>query len=151
MHPMAIGSRTAILVPGFEETRAVRVFGGGWTDRLARFQPASVAGPVEELRRLTQSGLRLEHAVIVFTYQGEGELSQVDRELFWRAFGVPVFEQVLDDSNRLVATECEAHAGLHVVTGSPAGDLDTEVCGCGNRTPRLSRGTRIRELVELLA
>jgi len=128
-----------------------RVFRRGWDDRTARYKPACIAGPIDELLRLASQGLRLEHSVIAFTYEGEGGLSNEDREALWNGFGVPVFEQYLDRQNRLLATECDAHSGLHVVAGCSDYALDTEVCGCGNRSPRLSRGSRVEELVELLA
>jgi len=144
-------SRTAVLARGFQETNTVRVFPCGWNERAARFQPASIAGPVEQLRKLISKDLRLEHAVIVFTYDGEPGLSHQDRELFWSAFAVPVFEQYLDRRNELLAMECDAHSGLHVVTGCDDLPLEREVCACGSMTPRLSRTARIEELVELLA
>lgn len=143
MHPMKPAPRTAILTPGFEQTKLARVFATGWNQDAAHFEPSSVAGTVEQLRHLTRvSGVRLSHAVVVFTYQGEAGLSNSDRDLFWKAFGVPVFEQRLGPNNELVAMECEAHAGLHL-----AGDFghlrpDKNTCACGNPAPRLSHATR---------
>ena len=151
IHPMDPAPRTAILAPGFQPTKMARVFPQGWDQQAARFQPQSIAAPVEELRRLASQGLRLEHAVIALTYQNGEGLSYADRDLFWRSFGVPVFEQLLDDDNKLLAAECHAHAGLHVVQDCHDLRLDHEACGCGDRSPRLSRGARIDELVELLA
>jgi hypothetical protein len=151
VHPMDPTPRTVVLTPGFRETKLVRVFASGWDDRAARFQPTSVAGSVDQLRPLTRAGLRLEHAVIVFTRGGEGELLHDDREFLWRAFGVPVYEQFLDDNNDLLATECEVHSGLHILSGCEGQAMDSEKCGCGNLAPRLSRGARIEELVELIA
>ncbi len=143
--------RTAILARGFQETSAVRVFPSGWNERAERFGPTSVAGAPEQLRKLALKTVRLEHAVIAFMYAGQAALSQQDRELFWNAFGVPVFEQVLGPRNELLAMECDAHSGLHVVNG--CGDLQLErgVCACGSSAPRLSRTARIEELAEMLA
>jgi len=151
VHPVNPSSRTAILAPGFQGTRTARVFPNGWDESAARFQPQSIAAPVEELRRLAQQSIQLEHSVIALTYEEESGLSVADRELFWRAFGVPVFEQYVDRKCRLLATECEAHAGLHVVSGCDEFRLERETCACGDRSPRLSRGPRVEELVELLA
>jgi hypothetical protein len=151
VHPMDPAPRTAILAPGFEATKTARVFPRGWDEQAARFEPQCIAAPVAELRRLAGQNLKLEHAVIAFTYEGEAGLTSADRELFWRAFGVPVFEQYLDRENRLLATECDAHAGLHVVDGCEDLNLDREPCACGDRSPRISRGPRVEELVELLA
>ena len=64
---------------------------------------------------------------------------------------MPVYEQYLDANNQLLAMECYAHSGLRVIRGCEDHRLDRETCTCGDRTPRLSRGRRSEELVELLA
>jgi hypothetical protein len=126
-----------ILARGFRETRNVRVFADGWCDRAARFGPCAAAAPLTELRRLAGKGIELRHAVVVLTYGANSGLSEADRDFLWTAFGVPVFEQCLRPNNELLAMECEAHDGLHVV--GAVGDLPlTEgVCGCGSVVPRL--------------
>src|SRR5262249_30627584 len=103
IHPMDPTPRTAILTPGFQETKLVRVFRAGWTAEAARFNPASIAGTTEQLRRLTSHGIELTHSVIAFTYDGDSGLSDDDRELFWQAFGVPAFEEHLGARNELLA------------------------------------------------
>ena len=142
--------RTAILAPGFQETKLVRVFPAGWTEETARFNPSSIAGPTEQLRRLTKQHLRLGHAVVAFTYEGHAGLSEDDRDLFWDSFGVPVFEQRLGPGNELLAMECEAHAGLHVMGDYDDAHLDRNSCVCGNPAPRFQR-RRIDELADMLA
>jgi hypothetical protein len=151
IHPMDPEPRTAILAGGFQETKDVRVFPRGWNDSVERFQPASIAGPPGELRKLSRRAVSLENSLIVFTYEGHSGLSHVDREMFWKAFGVPVFEQYLGPRNELLAMECDAHSGLHVVTGCEHLHLERDVCACGSHAPRLSRAARIEELAELLA
>ncbi|HLG98109.1 MAG TPA: hypothetical protein VKX49_17465 [Bryobacteraceae bacterium] len=151
VHPMDPSPRTAILVPGFQQGKTIRVFPNGWDHHVERFKPQCIVAPVEMLRALTARDLRLEHAVIAFTYQDDPGVSSADRDLFWRAFGVPVFEQYLSADNKLLAMECDAHAGLHVVRGCEDFALEREACPCGQRTPRISRGSRVDELVELLA
>lgn len=143
--------RTAILVPGFQETKLVRVFPAGWNEEAARFRPSSIAGPAEQLRRLTGEDLQLRHAVVAFTYEGQAALSDDDRDLFWEAFGVPVFEQHMGPGNELLAMECDAHAGLHVMGDFAHLRLDRNSCACGNPAPRLPRPSRITELAEMLA
>ena len=151
IHPMDPMPRTAILAAGFEETELVRVYPRGWNEWAARFQPASVAGPPKRLRELAHIGWRLDRAVIAFTYLDGESLTAADRELFWTAFGVPVFEQLLGPNNELLAMECDAHFGLHVVAGCGNMRLEREKCGCGSPAPRVPRGSRIDELVGLLA
>ena len=151
LHPMEPMPRTAILAAGFQETKLVRVFAEGWCREAEAFRPASLAGPVERLRRVARLGVRLTHAVVVFTYDGQDGVSDADRKLFWDAFGVPVFEQCLGAGNEVLAMECDAHAGVHMVGdfGRLRGDRNS--CACGNPAPRLSRRPRVEELVELLA
>jgi hypothetical protein len=150
VHPIDPAPRTAILVPGFRETRLVRTFPLGWNDRARRFEPASIAGPLEQLRSMARDAWQLEQAVIVFTYDGQLGVPPKDRESLWKAFGVPVFEQYLSPKNKLLATECDAHGGLHVVAGCAGLPLEHEVCACGNPSPRLTRGRRMDELAGLL-
>ena len=62
------------------------------------------------------------------------------RDLLWNTFGVPVFEQYLGPNLELLAFECEAHDGLHLANAGvhdPGCALRTELCACGNPTPRL--------------
>ena len=149
--PMDPAPRTAILAPGFRHTRLVRVFPQGWNEKAKRFNPACIAGRLEQLLAVAHDGWPVEQAVVVFTYAGGEELTPSNRESLWDTFGVPVFEQYLNARNRLLATECDAHSGLHVVSGCEGFRLETDVCACGNAAPRLTRGPRIDELAGLLA
>jgi hypothetical protein len=151
IHPVDPAPRTAVLAAGFQQTRVARVFPLGWNGHAARFSRASVAGPLEQVLRVARSGWRVEHSIVVFTYPGEPGLSARQRESFWKAFEVPVFEQYLAYNRELLATECDAHAGLHVVNGYHDPDLEHDVCACGNRSPRLIRGARIDHLTALLS
>jgi hypothetical protein len=151
LHPIDPAPRTAVLAPGFSETKLARVFAQGWNERAARFAPLSVAGSWDQVLQVARAGGRVEHSIVVFTYPGEAGLSAVEREFLWDTFGVPVFEQYLGAKGELLATECDAHSGLHVVNGYEELDLEHEACSCGNRAPRLVRGSRIDELSALLA
>jgi hypothetical protein len=151
VHPTDTAVRTAILARGFRENALVRIFPEGWSERARRFQPDAIAGPLELLRRMARDTWAFEQALVVFTYAGCPPVSPQDRDCFWKAFGVPVFEQFLNSKNRLLASECDAHAGLHVVSGCGGFPLDYEVCPCGDPAPRMTRGSRIEELAGLLA
>jgi len=151
VHPLDPAPRTAVLTAGFQKTKLTRVFPQGWNERAARFSPACVAGPLDQLLQVAQAGWRVEHSIVVFTYAGQREFSAQDRESFWITFEVPVFEQYLGPDNELLASECDAHSGLHIVNGYEDLDLEHEVCACGNRAPRLPRGPRIDELTALLS
>ena len=151
VHPMDPAPRTAVLAPGFQETKLIRVFPSGWNEAAARFEPSSIAGTADRLRGLIRLGLQLRHATIVFVYDGQPGLSSADRDLFWEAFGVPVFEQHLGPGNELLAMECDAHAGLHLAGDFEHLRADQNSCACGNPARRLSGRPRIEELAELLA
>jgi len=152
VHPMDPMPRTAILAPGFLETKLTRVFPTGWNEAADRFQPTSIAGPPEQLRRLARDGVRPQHSVVAFSYDGqESRLTAADRELFWKSFGVPVFEQLLSAGNELIAMECDAHDGLHLVGDFQHLKAGIGTCPCGNPAPRMARTRRIDELVQLLA
>lgn len=151
VHPMDPMPRTAILTPGFQETKLARVFPSGWSEPAARFQPTSIAGTPEQLRALARQGVRVEHSVVAFSYDGQAGLNAADRNLFWKAFGVPVFEQLLTSGNELIAMECDAHDGMHLVGNFENLKAGKSVCPCGNPAPRLARPRRIEKLAELLA
>jgi hypothetical protein len=105
------------------------------------FKPASIAASKEHLAGLLGKRIpSLTHALVVVLRQGEKRITQAERERYWRAFGVPLFEEVVDSSGKLLARECEAHDGLHVEFPGfvlADHDLETTKCGCGRTTPRL--------------
>jgi hypothetical protein len=83
----------------------------------------------------------LTHAVIVLTAPDGPILSMAERERLWRAFHVPVFEQIVGSHGELLAAECEAHDGLHVQIAELPWDgfcLEISACGCGRKTPRIT-------------
>lgn len=131
--------RIAVLTPDLTHHQIRR--------RISRAR--AVAATVAVLRQLAEaveSGRltipAIEAAVIVLTGISHGELTALERDLFWRVFQVPVFEQFLSPEGRILAMECDAHDGLHVLdTDAPLPGyrafLDNEACGCGNPHPRL--------------
>jgi hypothetical protein len=143
VYPSAGDPRVAVLVPGFRETRQVRCFHGlNDEEEVLRFEPEVLAGTVGQLRliALSDSPPRLRKAVVALTYEGEDGLSECDRDAFWDAFGVPAFEQYLTRRNRLIASECDVHDGLHVCGSAPRREgwqLDKSPCDCGDPRPRL--------------
>ena len=129
VYPVPPPPRTAILVSWFNESwfleswfhdsfksnRPLRVFPHGWTEDAAAFRPAAVAGTFEQLRALSAAdAASLTHAVIVLWRAAQLRLSDEDREQLWAAFRVPIFEQVIGKSGKLLAAECEAHDGLQL-------------------------------------
>ncbi len=144
MYPVPPAPRTAVLVnwfrPALLPSPSVRFFPLGWKGDAAKFEPAAIAATIDQLRKL--SGVlipSLTHAVIVLQRPGSPRLTEADRTLFWRAFRVPVFEQIIGPFGQLLASECEAHEGLHIE--APGLQLTQDMinsmpCPCGRETPR---------------
>ncbi|MBL8175762.1 MAG: hypothetical protein JNK48_13895 [Bryobacterales bacterium] len=171
--PLGAIGRTALLADGFEESESLRTFTCLSLEELEDYEPDSIAGPVWRLKNLAELALAgrlrldsLRGALLVFTGLKHGCLKTPDRDLLWRAFQVPVFEQFRGFSQELLAWECEAHDGLHIhsenavfelprdgelvltalaceeysllrVGTELTGRLCSVPCGCGNPAQRL--------------
>jgi hypothetical protein len=143
--------RTAVLEPWFAPNPAgqVRSFRAEQQSAIERFAPQAIAASWPRLQELArQPWLAPTHAVIVLSVAQRGQeaegrefdlLSPEDRELLWRVFRVPIFEEVIGPRGTLLAYECAAHDGLHIEApdGHWKGCLETSPCGCGLSTPRL--------------
>ena len=147
-YPMDPAPRTAVLAACFRQPRLrpnspVRVFPQGWSEEVSAFAPAAVAAPREQLLGLATAERppAFTHAVIALESPGDPLLSAVERERLWRAFRVPVFEQIIGPDGELLAAECEAHDGLHIETPGLRWEgyrMELVPCGCGRKTPRLT-------------
>jgi hypothetical protein len=171
--PLDHTPKTAILMTGFQQTSGVKTIAGNWSKGLKRFGASALAAPLTVLRELAtavETGEQeingLKHFVIPFTGGEQGELREEDRERFWRVFRVPVFEQRLGFDGRVIAYECEAHSGMHILPERAAfeenadsellltsltnlhhptlrvgtrtsGIIQHDCCDCGNASPRL--------------
>jgi hypothetical protein len=156
VYPIPPAPPTAILVDGFRSAGNTRVFETGWNEEAAGFAPAAIAASLPQLDALCGTPIpSLRNAIVALVGPGEPGLSEADRERLWRAFRVPVFEQRIDESRRLLAAECEAHDGLHIEVPevSPkAGEvLETAACGCGRTTRRLIAPERAANLRKIAA
>lgn len=70
--------------------------------------------------------------VVIFTGPKDGILTEEDRDLIWRRWGVPAYEHVLDENGKPIAEECDAHEGLHVLPGARwNGPVEQRRCFCG--------------------
>ena len=152
-YPLDPAPRTAVLAACFRQARfparsPIRVFPHGWSEEVSAFAPAAVAASREQLFGLAAVDRPpvFSHALIVLDSPGDAPLSMDERECLWRAFRVPIFEQIIGPRGKLFAAECEAHDGLHIETPGllwadlqwPGYRLDPAPCGCGRKTPRLA-------------
>jgi hypothetical protein len=120
--PLGHARKTAILMAGFEASSGIRVVTKDWGKGLRQFGASALAGPLGVLQTLAaemEAGRERipapSHFIVIFTGGHEGELGHEDRDRFWRLFQVPVFEQRVGFDGRVVAYECEAHDGLHIM------------------------------------
>ena len=110
--------------------------------RVARIDTQALAAPVETLRKLALSSSppRPARAVYVWSSAGGGPVTPGDRDLFWRVFQVPVFEQLLSSTGGVLAEECHAHEGMHVLCRMedlPPCHVTHEPCECGRPGARI--------------
>ncbi len=139
VYPSGEAPLTVVLQPGYRESANVRCCGD--LTNVGELHEEAIAGTMEQLRYVARQSLStVTRGIVVFRWNGDAGLSEGERDYLWRRFGVPVFEQYLSRENRLLATECDAHAGLHVVAAAVARDgyrLESKACPCGNKHPRL--------------
>ena len=140
-YPLTISPRIAVLGLSLRLPPNARAFRGPDDPYLELFQPESIAAPFDDFGRLpqdVQTGLRMP--LVLFSFPDTGLLTKSPRDWLWHHFGLPVYEQLRDRDGRLLAFECSAHRGLHVV--QPA-DLDyattEEACFCGRTGLRYLR------------
>jgi hypothetical protein len=152
---------------------------------MQRFAPQSLAAAPHQLvflaqhRKTYQRCLQsLRHSLVLVFRTEQPWLDPRDRDLLWDAFGLPMYEQIYSATG-LLATECEAHDGLHAAKGAdwtvgltgelwyrePAswwedrgetfapsglfGSVDGAACPCGRRTPRLRVESGLRAFAEV--
>ena len=140
---------TAILVNWFHAPRfrfgrkdSVRVFANA--REAAQFAPEVLVATSEQLLTLNSAIVpTIKRALVALIRPEERLLSAAERDRLWRAFKVPVFEQIVGMSGELLAAECEAHDGLHLHSSewTPSEDvysIDRATCACGSKLPRLS-------------
>jgi hypothetical protein len=100
--------------------------------------------------------LRCAMVVLSSLHTPGGPMTDSHRDLLWRAFGLPVFEQLLGPDGLVIASECEVHDGLHAegISEPPAGysaEIVTGHCDCGLETPRLRHIVPLRERTAVAA
>ncbi len=111
--------------------------------RVATFKPEAIAASLPqilELHRTFGAHCRPTHALIVFTPTTGPFLDSAARDYLWSLFEVPIFEQVIDSTGRLIAFECEAHRGLHLAARWSHAAFGPPVagrCDCGQLAERL--------------
>jgi hypothetical protein len=156
VYPIPPAPRTAVLIPGYRSQGRVRVFstgalsGGalsaGWLAEVLSFAPQAIAGTLQQLEAVAATAITLSHAIVVIGKWEDARVTEADRERLWTRFRVPVFEQIIAGDGALIASECEAHNGLHLEAEALRPDtlrphredeIDRSPCLCGRTAPRL--------------
>jgi hypothetical protein len=103
-------------------------------------------GAYEELRHAARAGIRAERAVFALKSATEPFLTSRQRDTLWAMFQVPVYTLLVDGRGSVVACECEAQAGLHLMAGHTGvlfGRVESKLCECGRPGPRLLPAARV--------
>jgi hypothetical protein len=177
--PLPAPERVAVLGREFRAEANIREFARDDIERLRVYAPEALVLPLDAALSLADQQTRglldlpeLTTAIIVLTSLADSPLAEHHRDLLWRAFRVPVFEQLRGWDGAIIARECEVHDGLHIeelvailqlqddellvtqLTASETpvvrartgltGELVTGHCECGVETLRLRRLTPLR-------
>ena len=124
----AAPSRIAIIGGRFSEAKNIRDFDPADIRGLAAWRPEALVAPLGDALALGEfaPALQLSAAIVILTSLGGDQLDDEARDRLWEAFGVPLFEQLRSWDGAVIARECEAHAGLHIVHDSTILDRDPE-------------------------
>jgi len=144
--PLPVPVRIALLEAGFRAGPNMCECAVDDLPWLRVWAPEALVMPIDLalfLANRKQLGLfdlpSLNTAIVVLTSLSESPLAPRHRDLLWRVFGVPVFEQLRGTDGAVIARECEVHDGLHMTESLPhlRGEIVTDQCACGAETPRL--------------
>ena len=101
---------------------------------------ASLTGNFQELAQAARQGARVERALFLLIEQGAPLPSGTQRDQLWKWFEVPCYVLLVNANGKVIAYECEAQDGLHLVGRRPkAGDDESALCPCGRPGPKIAR------------
>jgi hypothetical protein len=145
--PLPEPERLAVIDAEFRLASHMRAFDSSDVRGLVSYEPDAMALPLDAALSLAYRKLRglielpsLKLAIVVFSsVELHGAFEAHHRDLLWKAFGLPVFEQLRGRDSRVFARECEVHNGLHLDAGADvaSSEIVTELCDCGLETARL--------------
>ena len=169
---MPVSRRIALIEADFHVAPNMKYVAADDLRSLIAYDPAALVSPPGPALLLADQKLRglislpnLSLAIVILSSPSSGDagpLAAHHRDLLWKAFGLPVFEQLRGWDGRVFARECEVHDGLHVDTNSCmaecdgtelivmgiatglSADIEDAQCECGLETPRLCRLTASR-------
>lgn len=132
-------------ISGSKALDSAEMFPGGRWSQLAAFRPNALAGSASDLHRVVEridlGTLELhsvDRCIFVLTEIGDRPLTDVTRVILWQRFGVPVYEMYVDGQQKILAFECEAHEGWHVLPNARL------TANAGELVYRSERGNLVR-------
>lgn len=149
--PAEPSRRIAALEQKWSRYEGVKVFGQQHWRNLKAFEPDILVASLSVLKRLAEEPADVPEvscALFVITQLGAPPLTEEDRDLFWNAFDVPVWELLVEENGQILGHECELHEGWHLNGTLGAmnelyeGCLDGSPCPCGRPSPRFIALTR---------
>jgi len=163
--PISPRMRVASIKNTSIKTGDFRYFHSGDRRALELFAPQLLIGGADEIHKLAclmdhrAIDLGSVDVILVTTELGAPPLCDTQRVVLWQAFGAPIYEVLTSASGDLIACECEAHSGWHVEPDTRAHwkrnlvgmHLETAVCECGRRQPRLVEDPAERLTISLAA
>ena len=170
--PHSQETRSALMLPYPEARKGVDVCHPTTPERADLYSTGGIASATADLYNLSKAlsapapfAWTVDHALVVFCGIDAGVMTDAQHEDLWEKYQIPVFQQFVGTDGRVVAAECEVHAGLHiradaavfecvdnelVMTSltdeqSPAlrmqsglcGVIEREACECGRGEPRI--------------
>ena len=167
-YPLPGVARVAVIGARYRAQSGVVSFPHWRSSELERWRPQALAGTRAELFSLGQLRERryltldyLVYPLVVFSTLREGPLTAADHDRLWELFGLPVYEQIRDAAGALLARECDARTGYHLLpdeNGVPKlgparlraagwqGDLVPGLCPCGELCLRWLPAASLRAL-----
>lgn len=146
-YPLTPLPRMAVLGWQFAPARGLRRLSNWSAEDLEAAAPESLAASPADLLRVAalhrEGSLwlpSLSYPLVAILRRGEPPLTAAQHDELWQEFGLPVFQQIREPDGRLLAYDCEAADGFHVL--EPALSLERMTplpgpCPCGDATTRV--------------
>jgi len=152
-YPLTPVPRVSVLGATLRHTPGVRCFPRWTCSQVMESRPQALAGSFEELAtaavlcaegymRLTD----LEYPCLILTPESKPPLTEQQHHDLWVWFRVPVLEQIRSAHGELLAFECEAREGFHLVEGVEPSRLGGSLlppCQCGLSAMRMDLLPRV--------
>ena len=98
----------------------------------------AIVGTYAELLSASARGASASHSIFPVQTSIHSALTDFERDTLWELFEVPAYVVVVNGEGRVLAFECEAQEGLHLLeTFTVTETLETSACECGRTEPRL--------------